>query len=156
VSEAELAELVTEHDRALSAYGPVSVRTTVRIVRTVAAWDAARDAAWDAARDTAWDAARDAVRAAARDAARDAAGDAARAAALAAAGAAARDAAEDATRAASWAAAWAATWAAGHLVSGINRPNPWLSIVEIWRLGCAPAVYGDEAVVYVPPVGGTP
>jgi hypothetical protein len=146
VSEAELAELVAEHDRALSAYGPVSVRTTVRIVHTVAAWDAARDTAWDAA----WDAARGVARAAAWDAVWAAASASARASARGYTTAVAWGAAWDAGKDAAWDAARAAT----HLVSGIDRPNPWSPLVEIWRLGCAPVVHGAEAVIYVPPVGG--
>ena len=127
LDEGILEQLVYEHLTELSAYGNKSFEGVgVRIVRTKEEWNAAQNAAYDAAWNAAWNAAYNAAYNAAWNAARDAACNAAYYAA--------RDAARN----------------AAHLVSGLPH-NPWTSLMEIWKLGCAPiGIINNELVVYVP------
>jgi hypothetical protein len=134
-----IVALVQEHISVLGKYGYTEKDIPVKFVYTweeyYTAWDAASAAsdarnvarnaasdAWDASRNAAWDAAWDA----ARNAAWDVAGNAARN------------------------AIWDVAWNAACLVADVD--NLLSSLVEIYRLGCAPVgVVGKKFVVFIPP-----
>jgi hypothetical protein len=48
-------------------------------------------------------------------------------------------------------AAFHAAWRVSHLVNVAHRPDPWLPLVDLWRLGAAPAGASHGSfVVFLP------
>jgi hypothetical protein len=143
----KIVALVQEHIHVLGKYGYTEKDISVKFVYT---WGAARDNAWNAASDAAYNAARNVAWGAARDNAWNAASDAAYNAARNVAWGAARNAARNVARNAASDAASDASMDAACLVADVD--NSFSSLVEIYRLGCAPiGVVGKEFVVFIPP-----
>jgi hypothetical protein len=151
-----IVALVQEHIHVLGKYGYTEKDISVKFVYTweeyyaasdAVSIDAAGNAARNSARNAAWDASRNAAWDAAWDAASDVAWNAAR-------NAVSIDTVRNGGRGAVWDAIWAVAsdvaWNAACLVADVD--NPLSSLVEIYRLGCAPiGIVGKEFVVCIPP-----
>ena len=150
-AEAKLMPLVQEHLRCLTVHSGIDLsHVTLRVVRTVDDYNAARNAAIDAAYLTARNAAYDAARNAAIDAAYNAAYWTAYNAAYWTAREAAWNAVWNTARNAAIGAARNAGHNAGHMASALPD-NPWAPLYDCMALGAMPVGIVDNAfVVWIP------